>query len=108
MEAIALDETTTAKQFNANLKRFFKEELKLDCRVRIINSYKFPRCYTEVWVKTDNQIPNDLRKLAAKTDYPDMDFSTNDNVSLGNIRPQMVCIYAEQWENVLQQYLSNK
>jgi hypothetical protein len=109
MNEIILDGQTTAREFNTNLKRAIKEHLNIDVRVRIINSYKFPRCYVEVWLHSKNvedAIPNAFRELAYKEVYKDSKPLNPDNIHSGNIRPRSICLYAHQWESVFQKHLN--
>ena len=90
--------TTNARSFNTSLKKAFLEAFGLKVKVEIINSYKFPRCYTRVYSE-GVVFPNPLRNKAAKIVYP----TTHEDVedcNLGNIRHHYISIHVPEWEKL--------
>lgn len=108
-EPLLYSEGCDARTFNTNLKRIFKKALQRNVRVRIVNSYKFPDCYAEVWL-TDAipaEMPVRIRQLAALEVYPDLKARSLEIALLGNINVRAITLNVKEWENVFQEFINN-
>lgn len=94
---------TTAKQFNADLKAAIKTAIGLKVKVRVINSYKFPRCWVEI-VATDNQIfSNEFRlKVFDACGFDRKNLINAVDLSYGNIRKNMIAAHVPEWVKVFE------
>lgn len=88
-----------ARSFNSSLKKAVSALTNQKVTVRVINSYKFPNCYVEVYAETtfDNEFRlkafdafgNDRKGLLNHTD-----------VNYGNITKSSITGKVFQWENL--------
>lgn len=108
MQEVILDAQTTAREFNNNLKRIFKDELKLKVRVGINYPHNWPNVrYVGVW--TDEVIPNDIRKLAVLEVYGKLDGVMNlQDINYGNIQDHRISLSPTQWNSLWAKYLEVK
>lgn len=98
MEKLTLD--LKPKAFNALLKKLLQDQ-GYKVRVHIINSYKFPDCYVEVW--SNQTFKNELRLRVFDLQGGDREMLGNpNNISYGNIQSQSIAIKAFEWVKVFE------
>lgn len=86
-----------AKTFNAELKKAFKL-LGMGVKVRIINSYNFPKCWVDVGIQ-EGVFPNDMRLAIFDSQGNDRKNLRNPNdVSYGNIGEKWIAMSVANWE----------
>lgn len=89
-----------ARAFNSSLKKAVKELTGQNVKVSIINSYKFPYCWVQVYAETG--FSNEFRlKIfdACKFDRANLKGDLND-ISYGNIRDSHISAHVPEWENL--------
>jgi hypothetical protein len=97
--------TENAKSFNASLKSAINQLTNQKVKVRVINSYKFPNCYVEVYA--EEGFSNDFRLMIFDAFGNSREGLLNtDNICYGNIQPKHIAGKVFQWENVFKQGLS--
>ena len=96
----ALD-VSSAKAFNASLKKAVAQELGMslsDVKVSIINSYKFPKCYVQVFV--EGGFPNEFRLKVADAIGARKNLIDDKDVSYGNIQKNRISIHVPEWQAI--------
>ena len=95
-----LDVTLDPRTFNSRLKSHLTA-IGIKARVRIVNSYKWPHCWVQVWTK--EEIDNKHRLTCLEVHAPNHNLTGKDldNVSYGNIRSKDISMYAEGWVEFL-------
>ncbi len=94
-----MDTKMTPKEFNATLKRYLKAR-GMESRVRIVNSYNWPKCYVQVW---GSQYTNELRlKVFDTLRLKREDLHNPENVSYGTIQPNSISTHAIIWAKVFE------
>jgi CO dehydrogenase/acetyl-CoA synthase alpha subunit len=93
----------SARKFAPSLKRAIKEKYGVDVTIDGINTYKFPRCYYGIYSK--QSFPNELRLAAVKqvTNGNLEGVKDLNNICYGNIQPNSITLFPEQWQEVLNQ-----
>ena len=91
-----------AKSFNASLKKAFKEGGMNGVKVRIINSYKFPNCWVEVWFPNGTgEFSNDFRlRVFDASGFKRESLLNASDVSYGNIQKHSISAKVWEWEKV--------
>ncbi|MEI7960719.1 MAG: hypothetical protein WCI04_00125 [archaeon] len=94
--------TENAKSFNASLKQAFKEGGMNGVKVRIINSYKFPNCWVEVWFPDrTGEFSNDFRlRVFDASGFKREGLLNASDVSYGNIQKHSISAKVWEWEKV--------
>lgn len=94
--------TENAKSFNASLKKAFKEGGMNGVKVRIINSYKFPNCWVEVWFPNGTgEFSNDFRlRVFDASGFKRESLLNASDVSYGNIQKHSISAKVWEWEKV--------
>ena len=94
--------TENAKSFNASLKQAFKEGGMNGVKVRIINSYKFPNCWVEVWFPDrTGEFSNDFRlRVFDASGFKRESLLNASDVSYGNIEKHSISAKVWEWEKV--------
>ena len=98
--ADALD-ASSAKAFNASLKKAVAQELGVplsDVKVSIVNSYKFPKCFVQVFVESG--FPNEFRLKAADAIGARKNLLDVKDVQYGNIRKNHINIHVPEWQAI--------
>lgn len=91
-----------ATSFNASLKTAISKLINQKVKVRIINSYKFPNCYVEVYA--ENGFSNDFRLMVFDAFGNSREGLLNtENVSYGNIQAKHIAGKVFQWQNLFNQ-----
>ena len=91
-----------ARAFNQSLKAAIGELTNQKVKVNIINSYKFPDCYVQVY--SENGFSNEHRLLVFDAFGNKRENLLNDNdVIYGNIQKSHICGKVFQWENLFNQ-----
>ena len=86
-----------ATSFNKFLKNEIAEITNQKVKVRIVNSYKYPNCYVEVY--NENGFTNDFKLMAFDTLGHSRDnLLNNENISYGNIQSNHISLKVIQWE----------
>lgn len=90
--------TTNARSFNTSLKRALNN-VGVEVKVRVINSYKFPNCYVAIY--SEKPLPNEFRLKLFDATHPDRSGLLNvDDVSYGNIQTGYCTVKVWQWEKM--------
>ena len=94
--------TENAKSFNASLKQAFKEGGMNGVKVRIINSYKFPNCWVEVWFPDrTGEFSNDFRlRVFDASGFKRESLKNPNDVLYGNIEKHSISAKVWEWEKV--------
>lgn len=96
-----------AKSFNSSLKKAISQLVNQKVTVRIINSYKFPNCWVEVYAETSFE--NEFRLLAFDSfGNKRENLINNTDVCYGNITSGSVAGKVFEWENLIKQVNENK
>ena len=76
-------------------------------KVRIVNSYKYPNCYVEVY--NENEFTNDFKLMAFDTLGQSRDNLLNkENIRYGNIQANHISLKVFQWESLINNKNNNK
>ena len=96
-----------ATSFNKFLKNEIAEMTNQKVKVRIINSYKYPNCYVEVY--NENEFTNDFKLMAFDTLGQSRDNLLNkENIRYGNIQANHISLKVFQWESLINNKNNNK
>lgn len=104
-------DSTNARAFNNSLKKAVQAMTGQDVNVRIINSYKFPRCWAEISVKDykTQSFTNEFRlKVFDAFGFDRKNLLHADNVCYGNVRPNMISGIVPQWEKLFNSTVDEK
>jgi CO dehydrogenase/acetyl-CoA synthase alpha subunit len=91
----------SARKFAPSLKKAIKEKYAVDVVIDGINTYKYPKCYYRI--NTTAVFPNELRLEALKqvTNADLTGVKDLHNICYGNIRPNSITLFPEQWAEIL-------
>ena len=96
-----------ATSFNKFLKNKIAEMTNQKVKVRIVNSYKYPNCYVEVY--NENEFTNDFKLMAFDTLGQSRDNLLNkENIRYGNIQANHISLKVFQWESLINNKNNNK
>ena len=96
-----------ATSFNKFLKNEIAEMTNQKVKVRIINSYKYPNCYVEVY--NENEFTNDFKLMAFDTLGQSRDNLLNkENIRYGNIQANHISLKVFQWKSLINNKNNNK
>ena len=96
-----------ATSFNKFLKNEIAEMTNQKVKVRIVNSYKYPNCYVEVY--NENEFTNDFKLMAFDTLGQSRDNLLNkENIRYGNIQANHISLKVFQWESLINNKNNNK
>jgi len=91
--------TENARAFNQSLKNAISEMTNQKVKVSIINSYKFPDCYVQVYA--DKGFSNEHRMMVFDAFGNKRENLRNVNdVSYGNIQTTHISGKVHQWQNL--------
>lgn len=95
--------TDNARAFNSSLKAAIKELTGQNVSVQIINSYKFPNCWVQVYAGKDTEFSNDFRLKVFDCCRPNRSGLLNhDDVSYGNIQSTHISAHVPEWQKVFE------
>ena len=98
MEAINID-SSSARAFNSSLKKAIKELTNLKVSVSVVNSYKFPDCYVQIY--SDTEFPNDFKlKVFDACGFDRKNLRDEKFVSYGNITNTHISAKVFQWNKL--------
>lgn len=93
---------SNAKSFNISLKQAVKKATGLTVKVRIINSYNFPKCWVELYSR-DIMFSNAFRlKVFDSCGFNRNGLLNINDVSYGNIRCNMISAHVHEWLKVFE------
>ena len=91
-----------ARSFNSSLKKAILKATNEKVGVSIVNSYKFPHCWVQVYC--ENELPNDLKlKVFDACGFDRKHLSNENEVFYGNIRGKHVSALVSNWVKVFNQ-----
>jgi hypothetical protein len=92
---------TSARAYNASLKKAFKER-GMAVKVEIINSYKFPKCWVHVYNKAG--FPNEVRLgIFDACGYDRTGLKNIEDLHYGNIMEKSISAHVPDWEKFFNQ-----
>ena len=99
-----------ATNFNKYLKNQIAEMTNQKVKVRIVNSYKYPNCYVQVY--NENGFTNDFKLMAIDSlGFTGLSMEyllSQENISYGNIQSNHITLKVYQWDILINKNNNNK